>query len=346
MEDDETDYDSETYYSESDYESESESESDDELNDKLKTYIHSNFKLLFETQVMNKRLGVRSLLDLKFDDYGEIESLASNNPNLCRFLIANESHKYFNETGICWLISDYCEEESPKVKLLRCSTRYDIIAKCIYNSIKESEIEHGDFIDTLNKLTRIEYDEVLGSLDKDSDSDEPDETKLDVKLFRLDSYYDLIEGALNPQVIELYNQYNSQYDSQEFTDRQLIIKANKVIEKLKSELEQIIEEIEDPAEAKEVISDIKRIKKYSDQNKFIFYKSEFSLFVREIAQDFKNDLKFEPQAIEAIQVAAEDYLIKLFEGCNKIVKKDAIRNSSAKRRKVDIYDIQTIHELD
>ncbi len=81
MEDDETDYDSETYYSES--------ESDDELNDKLKMYIHSNFKLLFETQVMNKRLGVRSLLDLKFDDYGEIESLASNNQNLCRFLIAN-----------------------------------------------------------------------------------------------------------------------------------------------------------------------------------------------------------------------------------------------------------------
>ena len=335
---DETSEESNGSCNESDYDSgSSATESDDEL----KMYLHSNFKLLYETQVINKRLGVRSLLDLKFDDYGEIESLASNNLNLCRFLIANESHKYFNETGICWLISDYYEEESPKIKLLRCSARYDIIANCVFNSIKESEIEYGDFIDTLNKLTIIEYDEVLGSLDKDSDSDEPDETRLDVKLFRLDSYYDLIEWALKPQVEEFY----SQYDSQEFTDRQLIIKANKVIEKLKSELEQIIEEIEDPAEAKEVISDIKRIKKYSDQNKFIFYKSEFSLFVREIAQDFKNDLKFEPQALEAIQVAAEDYLVKLFEGCNKIVKNDAIRNSSAKRRKVDIYDIQTIHEL-
>ena len=320
---------------------ESESECDSESDEELKMYIHSNFKLLFETQVIDKRLGVRSLLDLKFDDYGEIENIISNNPNLCRFLIANESHNYFNETGICWLISDYCYIETPKTKLLKHSTRYENIAKCVFNTIKDNEIECGDFIDTLNKLTIIEYDEVLGSLDKDSDSDETDESRLDVKLFRLDSYYELAEGSLGAQVMEFYNQY----DSQEFSDRQLIIQANKVIEDLKVELEKIIEEFEDPEEAKEFIADIRRVKKYSNQNKFIFYKPEFGILVREIAQDFKNDLQFEPQAIEAIQVATEDYAIKLFQGCDRIVEKDTIRNSSTKRRRVDIYDIQTIHEL-
>ena len=41
-----------------------------------------------------------------------------------------------------------------------------------------------------------------------------------------------------------------------------------------------------------------------------------SLLVREIAQDFKTELRFQIQAIGALQEAAEAYLVGLFEDTN------------------------------
>ena len=38
--------------------------------------------------------------------------------------------------------------------------------------------------------------------------------------------------------------------------------------------------------------------------------------VREIAQDFKTDLRFQAAAMEALQSATEDYLVGLFEDTN------------------------------
>jgi histone H3 len=45
-------------------------------------------------------------------------------------------------------------------------------------------------------------------------------------------------------------------------------------------------------------------------------KGPFQRLVREIAQDFKTDLRFEKDAILAIQEAAEAYLVGLFEDTN------------------------------
>ena len=45
------------------------------------------------------------------------------------------------------------------------------------------------------------------------------------------------------------------------------------------------------------------------------YDYHFSL-VREIAQDFKTDLRFEAKALIALQEAAEAYLVSLFEDTN------------------------------
>jgi len=41
-----------------------------------------------------------------------------------------------------------------------------------------------------------------------------------------------------------------------------------------------------------------------------------SSLVREIAQDFKNDLRFQSTAITALQEASEAYLVSLFEDTN------------------------------
>ena len=45
-------------------------------------------------------------------------------------------------------------------------------------------------------------------------------------------------------------------------------------------------------------------------------KLPFSRVVREIAQDFKTDLRFQSEAIGALQEAAEAYLVGLFEDTN------------------------------
>ena len=44
-----------------------------------------------------------------------------------------------------------------------------------------------------------------------------------------------------------------------------------------------------------------------------FPEEEFSQLVAEIGQDFKSDLRYEPDAVLALQTAAEDYLVELFE---------------------------------
>jgi histone H3 len=38
--------------------------------------------------------------------------------------------------------------------------------------------------------------------------------------------------------------------------------------------------------------------------------------VREVAQEFKNDLRFQSSAIDALQESAEAYLVSLFEDTN------------------------------
>ena len=45
-------------------------------------------------------------------------------------------------------------------------------------------------------------------------------------------------------------------------------------------------------------------------------KLPFQRLVREVAQDFKNDLRFQSSAVMALQEAAEAYLVSLFEDTN------------------------------
>ena len=52
------------------------------------------------------------------------------------------------------------------------------------------------------------------------------------------------------------------------------------------------------------------------RKKLLIQKLPFSRLVREIAQDFKIDLRFQSQAIGALQEASEAYLVRLFEDTN------------------------------
>ncbi|KAG2501860.1 hypothetical protein HYH03_000358 [Edaphochlamys debaryana] len=61
---------------------------------------------------------------------------------------------------------------------------------------------------------------------------------------------------------------------------------------------------------------LREIRKYQKSTELLIRKLPFQRLVREIAQDFKTDLRFQSQAVLALQEAAEAYLVGLFEDTN------------------------------
>lgn len=62
---------------------------------------------------------------------------------------------------------------------------------------------------------------------------------------------------------------------------------------------------------------LREIRKYQKSTDLLLRKLPFQRLVREIAQDFKNDLRFQSTAILALQEASEAYLVGLFEGTGR-----------------------------
>ena len=61
---------------------------------------------------------------------------------------------------------------------------------------------------------------------------------------------------------------------------------------------------------------LREIRKYQKSTELLIRKLPFQRLVREIAQDFKTDLRFQSAAVLALQEAAEAYLVGLFEDTN------------------------------
>ena len=61
---------------------------------------------------------------------------------------------------------------------------------------------------------------------------------------------------------------------------------------------------------------LREIRKYQKTTELFIRKAAFGRLVREIAQDFKTDLRFQTTAVIAMQEAAEAYLVGLFEDAN------------------------------
>eukprot|EP00798_Chlamydomonas_sp_ICE-L_P000808 gene808-biopygen562 len=61
---------------------------------------------------------------------------------------------------------------------------------------------------------------------------------------------------------------------------------------------------------------LREIRKYQKSTDLLIRKLPFQRLVREIAQDFKTDLRFQYSAVLALQEASEAYLVGLFEDCN------------------------------
>ena len=61
---------------------------------------------------------------------------------------------------------------------------------------------------------------------------------------------------------------------------------------------------------------LREIRKYQKSTDLLIRRLPFQRLVREIARDFKTDVRFQSTAINALQEASEAYLVGLFEDTN------------------------------
>jgi histone H3 len=61
---------------------------------------------------------------------------------------------------------------------------------------------------------------------------------------------------------------------------------------------------------------LREIRRYQKSTELLIRKLPFQRLVKEIAQDFRTDLRFQSSAIMALQEAAEAYLVGIFEDTN------------------------------
>ncbi|AAK39816.1 Histone H3 (nucleomorph) [Guillardia theta] len=61
---------------------------------------------------------------------------------------------------------------------------------------------------------------------------------------------------------------------------------------------------------------LREIRKYQKSTNLLIRKLPFQRLVRELAQDYKSDLRFQNSAVLALQEASESYLVNLFEDTN------------------------------
>jgi len=80
------------------------------------------------------------------------------------------------------------------------------------------------------------------------------------------------------------------------------------------------------------------IKKYQKSTDLLLKRRPFQRLVREIAQDYRTDLRFKGSALEALQEGAESYLVELFEHSN---------TAAIHAKRVTIYpkDIQLVRKI-
>ena len=61
---------------------------------------------------------------------------------------------------------------------------------------------------------------------------------------------------------------------------------------------------------------LREIRRFQKSTNLLIPRTRFQRLVREIAQDYKTDLRFQSTAILALQEASEAFLVSLFEDSN------------------------------
>lgn len=61
---------------------------------------------------------------------------------------------------------------------------------------------------------------------------------------------------------------------------------------------------------------LREIRRYQKSTELLIRKAPFQRLIREIASDYKTELRFQHSAVEALQEAAEAYMVGLYEDTN------------------------------
>ena len=95
--------------------------------------------------------------------------------------------------------------------------------------------------------------------------------------------------------------------------RKILTEAGKQVrQKTKAEIERA-KELCRLNRNKQSLHALKEIQKHQKSTELLVPKLSFQCLIREVTQDFKTDLRFQSQAILAIQEAAETYLVNPYE---------------------------------
>lgn len=78
---------------------------------------------------------------------------------------------------------------------------------------------------------------------------------------------------------------------------------------------------------------VREIKKIQKTTKLLIQKSPFKRIIKEITQEYTQGIIYQKNALEALQEAAEDYIIEIFKNANK----QAIYGN---RKTITIGDVQ------
>ena len=83
---------------------------------------------------------------------------------------------------------------------------------------------------------------------------------------------------------------------------------------------------------------LREIRRYQRSSDLLLKKLPFQRLVREVAQDFKTDIRFQGSAVLALQEAAEAYLVGLFE-------ETLLCAIHAKRVTIMVKDMQLVRRI-
>jgi histone H3/H4 len=83
---------------------------------------------------------------------------------------------------------------------------------------------------------------------------------------------------------------------------------------------------------------LREIRRFQKSTELLIQRIPFQRLIREVAHEYKADLRFQSTAVIALQEAAEAYLVGLFEDCNML----AIH---AKRVTIMVKDMQLARRI-
>lgn len=83
---------------------------------------------------------------------------------------------------------------------------------------------------------------------------------------------------------------------------------------------------------------LNEVKHYQSTTKLLIRKAPFKRLVREIAQDYKTDLRFSVESFEVLQEASEDFLVEMFDKSQRMAIHRGAQTIEPKDMQIVIYN--------